>query len=270
MKGTRNRTRRGVFACALVVAMSLSGCDYWPPALLAQLEQLRSTVQDLSDERAQLEARLREATLLRDELQGRLDEATRRNEDLKQRLARLERDLERSRARVARRADARPQRTATRASRPDTGGRVLALKKPFMRGKDVKAVQLALKDLGVPVRVDGYYGNDTKAAVVWFQRKHGLRADGVVGQQTRALIERQAVFAETNGESRVIRLKKPHMQGPDVTSVQRALRHAGVRVRVDGTFGARTKAAVKRFQRRQGLRADGVVGPATRKALGLS
>lgn len=270
MKGTWSHTPRGVFACALVVAMSLSGCDYWPPALLAQLEQLRSTVQDLSDERAQLEAQLREATVLRDELQGRLNEAARENETLKQRLARLERDLERSQSRVARRAKAREPRAASSASRPEAGRRALALKKPIMRGRDVKAVQLALKDLGVPVQVDGYYGADTKAAVVWFQRKHGLQADGVVGQQTRALIERQAVFAKTNDESRVIRLKKPHMQGPDVKSVQRALRHAGVRVRVDGTFGARTQAAVKRFQRQQGLRADGVVGPATRKALGLS
>lgn len=270
MKGTRTVMRRGFFACALVFTMSLSGCDYWPPALLTQLEQLRSTVQDLSDERAQLEAQLREATLLRDELQGRLNEATRRNEDLKQRLARLERDRERSQTRVARRAEPPPPRAATSASRPEAGGRVLALQKPVMRGQDVKAVQLALKDLGVPVQVDGYFGADTNAAVKWFQRKHGLQADGVVGKQTRALIERRAVFARTSDESRVIRLKKPHMQGPDVESVQQALRHAGVTVRVDGTFGAQTQAAVKRFQRQQGLRADGVVGPATRQALGLS
>ena len=139
-----------------------------------------------------------------------------------------------------------------------------------MRGKDVKSVQSALKNLGVPVQVDGYFGADTQAAVVWFQRKHGLRADGVVGEKTKELIERRAVFAETSNDGRVIRLKRPHMQGPDVKSIQRALRHAGVRVRVDGTFGAQTQAAVKRFQQQQGLPADGVVGPATREALGLS
>ncbi len=269
MKGTRTEMRRGFFACALVLAMSLGGCDYWPPALLAQLEQLRSTVQDLSDERAQLEAQLREATLLRDELQGRLNEATRENGDLKVRLARLERDLGRGQTSVARRAEARPGRAAT-TSRPVAGARVLALKSPAMRGKDVKSVQLALKDLGVPVQVDGYFGADTKAAVVWFQRKHGLQPDGVVGKQTRDLLERRAIFASTSADGRVVRLKKPHMQGPDVKSIQRALRHAGVRVQVDGTFGAQTQEAVKRFQRKQGLPADGVVGPATREALGLS
>jgi hypothetical protein len=54
-------------------------------------------------------------------------------------------------------------------------------------------------------------------------------------------------------------------QGSAVAKVQRKLH-----VKADGSFGPSTVRAVKRFQRRRGLRpADGVVGPATRRALGL-
>ncbi|MBI5105363.1 MAG: transglycosylase family protein [Solirubrobacterales bacterium] len=40
-------------------------------------------------------------------------------------------------------------------------------------------------------------------------------------------------------------------------------------ISVTGSFDARTARAVRRFQRRQGLAVDGVVGPQTRAALGL-
>ena len=39
---------------------------------------------------------------------------------------------------------------------------------------------------------------------------------------------------------------------------------------VDGIFGSRTAEAVKYFQRKNGLTADGIVGPATLRALGMS
>ena len=55
------------------------------------------------------------------------------------------------------------------------------------------------------------------------------------------------------------------MRGAAVKQLQRKL---GVRP-VSGYYGALTKAAVKRFQRRRGLKADGVAGPATLRALGI-
>src|SRR4051812_33691309 len=38
---------------------------------------------------------------------------------------------------------------------------------------------------------------------------------------------------------------------------------------VSGYYGTQTKAAVKRFQKRRGLKADGIAGPATLRALGI-
>jgi hypothetical protein len=52
--------------------------------------------------------------------------------------------------------------------------------------------------------------------------------------------------------------------GSSVKAVQRRLR-----VQITGYYGSKTQAAVKRFQRSRGLKADGIVGPATARALGV-
>lgn len=44
----------------------------------------------------------------------------------------------------------------------------------------------------------------------------------------------------------------------------------GANLEIDGSFGAKTEAAVKAFQQAKGLTADGIVGPKTRAALGLA
>jgi rare lipoprotein A (peptidoglycan hydrolase) len=70
--------------------------------------------------------------------------------------------------------------------------------------------------------------------------------------------------AATLGE----RVLKRGNHGPDVVTLQRVLAMKGYDVGgADGVFGRRTKVAAKRLQRRRHLRADGVVGPATTRAL---
>lgn len=60
-------------------------------------------------------------------------------------------------------------------------------------------------------------------------------------------------------------------QGTLVTAVQSKLRSQGYNIGpFDGAYGPLTKAAVMRFQRANGLAVDGVVGPRTLSAMGLS
>jgi peptidoglycan hydrolase-like protein with peptidoglycan-binding domain len=60
------------------------------------------------------------------------------------------------------------------------------------------------------------------------------------------------------------------MRGNDVKGVQQRLAALGFLTgKVDGVFGPGTDKAVKAFQSSRGLKADGIVGPATRSALGV-
>ena len=59
-------------------------------------------------------------------------------------------------------------------------------------------------------------------------------------------------------------------QGEQVKEVQRRLKQWGYyNGSVDGVFGAATRAAVVAFQKKNGLKADGIVGNATFQALGI-
>ena len=61
------------------------------------------------------------------------------------------------------------------------------------KGNGVKWVQWHLNQYGEKLTVDGAFGVLTKAAVLRFQKKHGLAADGIVGPKTRAAL-RKAVM----------------------------------------------------------------------------
>ena len=56
-------------------------------------------------------------------------------------------------------------------------------------------------------------------------------------------------------------------QGPEVRNLQKRLNVYGFKVKADGNFNVATCNAVKKFQRRKLLSADGIVGPVTYKAL---
>ena len=59
------------------------------------------------------------------------------------------------------------------------------LSKVGSTGSEVRQIQTKLKNWGYfSDKVDGIYGEKTRAAVVWFQKKNGLTADGIAGPAT--------------------------------------------------------------------------------------
>lgn len=66
---------------------------------------------------------------------------------------------------------------------------VYALSKVGSQGDEVTQIQTKLKNWGYfDGSIDGIFGEETKAAVISFQKKNGLTADGVVGSATLAAL----------------------------------------------------------------------------------
>ncbi|HEY6181711.1 MAG TPA: peptidoglycan-binding domain-containing protein, partial [Terriglobales bacterium] len=67
-------------------------------------------------------------------------------------------------------------------------------------GPDVKDLQQKLRDFGFdPNGVDGNFGAGTKAALIAFQQRNGLPADGVAGAATLAAL--QGTGGATSGDA---------------------------------------------------------------------
>lgn len=133
--------------------------------------------------------------------------------------------------------------------------------RPGSSGRAVRALQCFLNDAGYgPVVVDGQYGPQTRAAVARLESasegptSHSGRINNVMWV---------ALISRSLGNTWL----RQGDTGAQVRTLQRALRAGGSDLVVDGDFGPQTTAAVKGFQRANGLIVDGVVGDQTFFAL---
>ena len=165
--------------------------------------------------------------------------------------------------------------------RGSTGTNVRILQKQLSRiAKDYPS-------FGKPA-VTGTFDEATENSVKKFQKQFGLTADGIVGKATWYKISYVYVsvkdLAELTSEGETAEgiqsaggwpgtVLRRGSTGSSVEQVQFWLSDLAqfdsslVRVSVDGSYGAATERAVRAFQQKQNLTADGVVGQTTWNAL---
>ncbi|MGS2777660.1 peptidoglycan-binding protein [Robertmurraya sp. GLU-23] len=139
-------------------------------------------------------------------------------------------------------------------------------------GSAVTDMQNKLKKAGIyKGSVHGKYDTSTRNAVIAFQKKYKLKADGIAGPATLSKLD--AVIAPT----KVATVSKPvtttvkkyptlrsGSKGTAVVDMQNKLKKNGVyRGNSHGSYDAATRNAVIAFQKKYKLKADGIAGPAT-------
>ena len=131
------------------------------------------------------------------------------------------------------------------------------------KGEDVKTLQRNLNTvINAGLTVDGDFGSGTKVAVIKFQTKYGLEADGIYGPASAKKMAE--ILANKSTVKIASATLKKGSTGTNVKTLQNNLNKAiNAGLSVDGSFGTGTQSAVKAFQKKYGLTPDGIYGPAS-------
>lgn len=136
----------------------------------------------------------------------------------------------------------------------------------------------AVRDLQTDLTALGYYwaeitgkvGSKTEAAIKEFQKDYGLTADGIAGKKTldaiaAAIARKGGTSSSSAASGSTLRLNS---KGDSVAQLQTNLATLGYYYAdITGSFGSKTEAAVKAFQKAKGLTADGIAGKKTLDAI---
>lgn len=120
-------------------------------------------------------------------------------------------------------------------------------------GAEVVKLQKTLESLGYfSGAVNGFYGEETKAAVYTFQKDHNLFTSndelgaGHTGPATRLNLEN--AFTERKKSRLPTSQMGRGTQGDDVTKLQEILKNLGYNVKITGVFDDQTESALYKFQ----------------------
>lgn len=120
--------------------------------------------------------------------------------------------------------------------------------------EQAKIDQRNLLDTGFdPGAVDGYWGEKSKAAARAFQYAARLPVDGVVGDQTRAMLKKVPSWRSA-----------PSLDGDGgypARDWQQQLKNHGWRITVDNAWGDHSASILRQYQLEKGLWADGIRDP---------
>lgn len=136
-------------------------------------------------------------------------------------------------------------------------------------GANVTQMQNRLISLGyLTGKATGKVDSVTEAAILAFQRRNGLNADGVAGPGTLEKMYSSSARSASSSSGVIGVSLKVGNEGSEVRVLQTKLKSLGyLSGAVDGSYGTATEEAVKAFQRANGLTADGKAGAGTLQAL---
>ena len=153
------------------------------------------------------------------------------------------------------------------------------------KGDPVRDWQDFLNDQGYKLKVDGYFGDSTVSATKKYQKKVGVKVDGMAGKGTWAKAKKDGLKWKRKGkkpktpDAPKFPLPKGWYFGPksgpkssvsgyyshrsDLKSWQQRMKDRGWSITPDGLYGPRTATVARKFQAEKKLAVDSLIGVKT-------
>ena len=115
--------------------------------------------------------------------------------------------------------------------------------------------------------IDGVNGTYTKLAIKEFQKRAGLKIDGVLGPNTKSALESGEEAYIAIGGQETVDLSQFEIT-VETQDLQEKLTELNIYTGdIDGVFGFQTMISLKEFQKKAGLKVDGIYGANSKAAL---